>query len=40
MIFRTWFDNHWKRERLVNYLGTRDPESLPPISQLLRLPEA
>ena len=38
--FRTWFNNVWKQERLLEYLGSRDPESLPSISRLLGLPEA
>jgi DNA-binding XRE family transcriptional regulator len=38
--FRTWFNNVWKRERLLKYLGERDPESILPISKLLGLPEA
>jgi hypothetical protein len=37
--FRSWFNSVWKRERLIKYLGDRDPESLPPISKLLGLPE-
>ena len=38
--FRTWFNNVWKRDRLLKYLGDRDPESLPSISKLLGLPAA
>ena len=38
--FRTWFNNVWKQERLLKYLGSRDPEALPSISRLLGLPEA
>lgn len=38
--FRTWFNNVWKQERLLDYLGSRDPESLPSIAKLLGLPEA
>ena len=38
--FRTWFNGVWKQERLLKYLGDRDPEALPPISRLLGLPEA
>lgn len=37
--FRNWFNNVWKRERLIKYLGDRDPEALPSISKLLGLPE-
>jgi len=37
--FRTWFNNVWKQDRLLNYLGSRDPESLPSIGRLLGLPE-
>lgn len=36
--FRTWFNTVWKRERLLEYLGSRDPEALPSISKLLGLP--
>ena len=39
-LFRTWFNTVWKQERLLKYLGDRDPESLPSISKLLGLPEA
>lgn len=38
--FRTWFNSCWKRERLLDYLGSRDPEALSSISRLLGLPEA
>lgn len=38
--FRAWFNSKWKRERLIDYLGERDPESLPSIAKLLGLPEA
>ncbi len=38
--FRSWFNAVWKQERLVKYLGDRDPESLPSIGKLLGLPEA
>lgn len=38
--FRTWFNSVWKQTRLLDYLGSRDPESLPSISRLLGLPEA
>jgi DNA-binding XRE family transcriptional regulator len=38
--FRDWFNSKWKRERLVKYLGERDPEALPSIAKLLGLPEA
>lgn len=38
--FRTWFNNIYKPERLRDYLGSRDPESLPSIAKLLGLPEA
>lgn len=37
--FRSWFNSKWKQERLLKYLGERDPEALPPISKLLGLPE-
>lgn len=37
--FRAWFNTVWKQERLVGYLGSRDPEALPSISKLLGLPE-
>lgn len=36
--FRTWFNTKWKRERLIKYLGERDPEALPSIAKLLGLP--
>lgn len=39
-IFRSWFNNQWKPNRLMDYLGKRDPEALPSISRLLGLPEA
>ena len=39
-IFRNWFNTIWKQERLLGYLGDRDPEALPSISRLLGLPEA
>lgn len=35
--FRAWFNNIWKQERLLNYLGSRDPEALPSINRLLGL---
>jgi hypothetical protein len=35
--FRAWFDNQWKPNRLVAYLGKKDPQSLPAISKLLGL---
>jgi len=38
--FRTWFNDTWKQKRLIDYLGTRDPESLPSIALLLGLPQA
>jgi len=38
--FRAWFNTKWKRERLVKYLGERDPEALPSIAKLLGLPGA
>lgn len=38
--FRSWFNSVWKRERLIDYLGSRDPEALPSISRVLGLPEA
>lgn len=38
--FRSWFNSEWKRERLIDYLGSRDPESLPPIAKVLGLPES
>jgi hypothetical protein len=38
--FRGWFDNQWKPTRLVQYLGKKDPNSLPSIGKLLGLPEA
>lgn len=38
--FRSWFNTSWKPERLLAYLGSRDPESLPSIARLLGLPEA
>ena len=37
--FRTWFNNHWKPQRLRDYLSSRDPEALPSIAKLLGLPE-
>lgn len=37
--FRAWFDDQWKPNRLVKYLGKKDPSSLPSISKLLGLPE-
>jgi hypothetical protein len=37
--FRMWFNSHWKPRRLADYLGSRDPESLPSIAKLLGLPE-
>jgi len=37
--FRSWFNSVWKRERLIDYLGSRDPNALTPISKLLGLPE-
>jgi|GEM_PF-2414412 hypothetical protein len=37
-LFREWFNTVWKRERLLDYLGSRDPEALPSISRLLGLP--
>jgi hypothetical protein len=40
MEFRAWFNTVWKRERLIKYLGDRDPEALPSIALLLGLPEA
>jgi hypothetical protein len=40
LIFRTWFNNTWKQERLIKYLGDRDPEALPSIALLLGLPES
>lgn len=36
--FRAWFNTKWKRERLIKYLGERDPEALPSIAKLLGLP--
>jgi hypothetical protein len=39
-VFRSWFNSTWKRERLIKYLGSRDPDSLPYIHELLQLPEA
>lgn len=39
-LFREWFNHVWKQERLLDYLGKRDPESLPSIAKLLGLPEA
>lgn len=39
-LFREWFNTVWKRERLLDYLGSRDPEALPSISRLLGLPSA
>lgn len=38
-LFRAWFNNVWKRQRLLDYLGSRDPEALPSIGKLLGLPE-
>lgn len=38
--FREWFNRTWKQERLLDYLSSRDPESLPPVSRLLGLAEA
>ena len=38
--FRSWFNSTWKQERLLKYLGDRDPEALPSIAKLLGLPEA
>lgn len=38
--FRAWFNTQWKRERLIKYLGDRDPEALPSIAKLLGLPGA
>lgn len=35
--FRAWFNGVWKRDRLLNYLGSRDPEALPSINKLLGL---
>ena len=37
--FRSWFNSVWKKDRLVDYLGSRDPNALTPISRLLGLPE-
>lgn len=37
--FRAWFNTVWKQERLIKYLGDRDPEALPSIALLLGLPE-
>jgi transcriptional regulator with XRE-family HTH domain len=37
--FRSWFNSVWKKDRLINYLGSRDPDALTPISRLLGLPE-
>jgi hypothetical protein len=38
--FRSWFNSKWKQERLLEYLGSRDPEALPSINKLLGvLPE-
>jgi hypothetical protein len=39
-IFRSWFNSTWKRDRLIKYLGERDPGSLPYIHELLQLPAA
>jgi len=39
-VFRAWFDEQWKPQRLVKYLGKRDPDSMPSICKLLGLPEA
>jgi hypothetical protein len=36
-LFRTWFNNSWKPQRLRDYLKARDPESLPSIDKLLGL---
>jgi DNA-binding XRE family transcriptional regulator len=36
--FRAWFNTTWKQKRLIDYLGKRDPESLPSIALLLGLP--
>lgn len=38
--FRAWFDEQWKPNRLVKYLGKKDPNSLPSICKLMGLPEA
>ena len=38
--FRAWFNGVWKKDRLMDYLGSRDPEALQSISRLLGLPEA
>lgn len=38
--FRSWFNRVWKKDRLIDYLGSRDPNALTPISRLLGLPEA
>jgi transcriptional regulator with XRE-family HTH domain len=35
--FRTWFNLNWKQDRLLKYLGERDPEALPSINRLLGL---
>lgn len=37
--FRSWFNGVWKKDRLVDYLGSRDPNALTPVSRLLGLPE-
>lgn len=37
--FRIWFNGVWKQDRLMDYLGSRDPEALPSISRLLGLIE-
>lgn len=38
--FRSWFNSVWKKDRLIDYLGSRDPDALTPISKLLGLPES
>lgn len=35
--FRAWFNGVWKQDRLLGYLGSRDPEALPSINKLLGL---
>lgn len=35
--FRAWFNSVWKQERLLEYLGSRDPEAFPSINRLLGL---
>ena len=35
--FRSWFNSKWKQERLLKYLGDRDPGALPSINKLLGL---